>query len=120
VKILQRLNDVEIKMPGINIFTHVTPPKKREVVMYLTVRETEEWRTLNEQSTTFSTLSRNGLFSGIDVISIDLFSFSAATRLLLSATLSLSLGSVDKVVADRNCPNQWEKRKRVEKEKRNK
>jgi hypothetical protein len=105
-------------MPGINIFTHVTPPKKREVVMYLTVRETEEWRTLNEQSTTFSTLSRNGLFSGIDVISIDLFSFSAATRLLLSATLSLSLGSVDKVVADRNCPNQWEKRKRVEREKK--
>jgi hypothetical protein len=108
---------VEIKMPGINIFTHVTPPKKREVVMYLTVRETEEWRTLNEQSTTFSTLSRNGLFSGIDVISIDLFSFSAGS-LLLSATLSLSLGSVDKVVADRNCPNQWEKRKRVEREKK--
>ncbi len=77
-------------MPGINIFTHVTPPKKREVVMYLTVRETEEWRTLNEQSTTFSTLSRNGLFSGIDVISIDLSSFSAGS-LLLSATLSLSL-----------------------------
>jgi hypothetical protein len=83
--------------------------------MYPTVRETEEWRTLNEQSTTFSTLSRNGLFSGIDVISIDLFSFSAGS-LLLSATLSL--GSVDKVVADRNCPNQWEKRKRVEKEKK--
>jgi hypothetical protein len=83
--------------------------------MYPTVRETEKWRTLNEQSTTFSTLSRNGLFSGIDVISIDLFSFSAGS-LLLSATLSL--GSVDKVVADRNCPNQWEKRKRVEREKK--
>ena len=53
----------------------------------------------SEQSTTFSTLSRNGLFSGIDVISIDLsFSFSTG-----------SFGYVDKVVPDRNCPNQWRK-----------
>ena len=38
----------------------------------------------SEQSTTFSTLSRNGLFSGIDVISIDLsFSFSILALLAM-------------------------------------